>query len=171
VSEPIADNPLWCYSLAVYRGPVARLCLNLQDRCGADVNLLLYAAWLADRGHRLTAQHLAIQERAVAPWRERVLKPLRALRRALDDYAPAASLRAELLRLELEAERRQQDALFLGYRRAAPARVEGAHLAANLSLVAQRACDEARAIQGRELTRKLAAQLAREAGVASPRDG
>jgi hypothetical protein len=49
------NNPLWVFSLQRYQQPgVAQACLEAQDRCGADVNLLLYAAWLASHGQALS---------------------------------------------------------------------------------------------------------------------
>lgn len=54
VLEP--ENPFWRFSCAVYAAPgVAQACLELQDTHGADVNLLLLAAWLgAARGWERT---------------------------------------------------------------------------------------------------------------------
>jgi len=114
MAENAATNPFWDYSLTVYQGRVATLCLELQDDCGIDINLLLYAAWLAHRGRPLTADHLAAQEAAVSHWRARAVQPLRALRRNLRDFAPAAALREKLAELELSAERTEQDILYAG---------------------------------------------------------
>ncbi len=42
------------YAAALYGRPgVAEACLELQERVGADVNLVLLACWLAARGVRL----------------------------------------------------------------------------------------------------------------------
>ena len=47
---------LWDFSLRVYRAPgVSDWCLALQDGHGADVNILLWAAWLGAAGLLLTA--------------------------------------------------------------------------------------------------------------------
>ncbi len=81
------SNPFWDYSLATYSlDGVASTCLALQDTIGLDVNLLLYAAWLARMDQRLSGEHLAGVEAEIVDWRERVIKPLRALRRQLQDY-------------------------------------------------------------------------------------
>ncbi|ACI99249.1 TIGR02444 family protein [Rhodospirillum centenum] len=114
-----APSPdLWRFSLAVYARPgVAPMCLELQDRHGADVNLLLWAAWLAlVHGHVLTPEELAGAEAAVAPWREAVVRPLRAVRRTLKAPEPplpadAGALRERIKAVELEAERLQQQML------------------------------------------------------------
>lgn len=132
-------NPFWDFSLERYGADgVAPACLLLQDDFGLDVNLLLYAAWLAHRGQRLSEAHLEALERLVAEWREGVVSPLRALCRELRRYPAAATLREELKRLELQAERHQQDLMY-GYYRTAPALPrDGEALSANLSRVARR---------------------------------
>lgn len=113
------SNPLWDYSLAIYRlDEVAPSCIALQDTFDIDVNLLLYAAWLAQLQRSLGDDHLAALEACVSDWREKVVKPLRALRRELRDYASAASVRDELKRLELRAEREQQDRMYAFHQRA-----------------------------------------------------
>ena len=47
-------NPFWRFSLRTYRAPgVQEACLALQDRCGADVNLLLFCGWTGRDGRAL----------------------------------------------------------------------------------------------------------------------
>jgi len=111
-------NPFWDYSLAVYTlDGVAISCLTLQDSFGLDVNLLLYAAWLAHRDCRLDDAHVAGVEAVVADWRDHVIKPLRALRQQVHDYPQAMGLCDEIKRLELSAERQQQDMMYAFFRR------------------------------------------------------
>jgi len=132
------DNPLWDYSVDVYRlEEVAPTCLALQDDFEVDVNLVLYAAWLARLERRLSAAHLRAVDERVAKWRGAVVRPLRALRRALRGLSPAASIRAELKALELRAERHQQDIIYRYYRRAEPLSPGTGALAENLALVAR----------------------------------
>lgn len=131
------DNPFWDYSLARYESDgVATVCLRLQDEFGLDVNLLLYAAWLADIGERLDEAHLEVLDTRVVDWRDSVIGPLRALRRQLREYPAAAAVREEIKALELRAERQQQDQIY-DYHQRAPAlpREENA-LSANLACVA-----------------------------------
>lgn len=105
---------LWSFSLSVYAAPsVAAACLDAQDGHDADVNLLLWAAWLAAQGHDLMPDELAEAQAATAPWRDEVVRPLRAVRRRLKS-APgpdAESLRRQVKAAELEAERIQQTVL------------------------------------------------------------
>lgn len=116
---PPDDSPFWRFSLAVYALPgVAQVCLDLQDRRGADVNLLLWALYAGAAGYgRLDAAALTAAEAATAPLAATVLRPLRAVRRALKQRVRgmpadrAESFRQRLLALELEAERQQQHTL------------------------------------------------------------
>ena len=48
------DNAFWRFSLRTYRAPgVEAACLALQERCGADVNLLLFCGWVGREGRVL----------------------------------------------------------------------------------------------------------------------
>lgn len=110
------NNALWQYSLATYRrDPVARCCLAAQDELGLDVNLLLYAGWLAQQGLMLDALHLQALQAVLTPWREQVVQPLRQLRRAWRELAPARGLYAQLKALELAAEQQQQEMIWQFY--------------------------------------------------------
>ena len=130
------ENDFWTYSLAVYRRKeVVHSCLALQDNAGVDVNLLLYAGWLAGKGQRLDSYHLEQVASAVADWREQVVKPLRDLRRHLSTIAGAELLCEALKAQELSAEQQQQDTMYSCYR-ALHALPAGEHcLRENLTMV------------------------------------
>jgi uncharacterized protein (TIGR02444 family) len=135
------SNPFWDYSLATYSlEGVASTCLALQDTIGLDVNLLLYAAWLARMDQRLSGEHLAGLEADIADWREMVIKPLRALRRQLPDYSSASWVRKEIKALELRAEQQQQDLMFAFFQKTGDLPQAPRPLRENLVLVAQFAC-------------------------------
>ncbi len=108
----MTGNPLWEFSLALYGRPgVPAACLDLQDRLGQDVNLLLFAAWAGMACNAdLPAAELARIDSAVAPWRAEVVRPLRAVRRRVKGEDDALYRRMKAA--ELEAERVQQDRLF-----------------------------------------------------------
>ncbi|MDY0872733.1 TIGR02444 family protein [Dongia rigui] len=105
-----ADD-FWEFSLAIYcREAVANACLSLQDRRGADVNMLLAICWLARSGYAVSDAALESGLAATAPWAESVLRPLRAVRRSLASFADVGgndrqSIKHGLLSVELEAER------------------------------------------------------------------
>jgi uncharacterized protein (TIGR02444 family) len=75
----------WCFILRLYAEPrVADLCLHLQAKADVDVNVLLFAAYAAvDRGWILDRSALQLIDAAIEDWRQRVVVPLRALRRDL----------------------------------------------------------------------------------------
>lgn len=76
-------NPFWEFSLAFYcRGPVASICLNLQDKVGADVNILLYCCWLGYKGAgQIEVSEFAEIISGIKAWQFHVVKPLRKIRR------------------------------------------------------------------------------------------
>jgi uncharacterized protein (TIGR02444 family) len=107
-------NPddFWEFSLAFYcREAVARACLSLQDRRGADINLMLVVCWLARSGYACSDAAFASGSSAVASWSDAVLRPLRSIRRRLGaefadvSAADRQSIKHGLLSVELEAER------------------------------------------------------------------
>jgi uncharacterized protein (TIGR02444 family) len=110
----------WEFSLAYYsRERVATACLSLQNRRGADVNILLFCCWLATLGCKVeqAGLHEAIAE--VEAWRREVLEPLRGARRAVADRFPEIaksdrqSIKHGMLSAELECERVAQEKIAL----------------------------------------------------------
>lgn len=80
-------HPFWNFSLELYAGDgVAEACLDLQERRGCDVNILLFCCWLGASGRpTLTAERLRTLLRASDAWQADVVRPLRAVRRLLKD--------------------------------------------------------------------------------------
>ncbi len=113
-----SESPFWRFSLRFYGRPnVADACLALQDVAAADVNVVLFLLFAAEQKRRLCADEIARLDSAVAQWRDTVIRPLRALRRALKpgiDFVPGAiseGFRAQIKRLELESEQIEQHRL------------------------------------------------------------
>ncbi|AKA21679.1 TIGR02444 family protein [Pseudomonas chlororaphis] len=102
-------SDLWSFTLKTYARPgVEKACLDLQG-AGANVCLLLCAAWLGARGVACDPQRLQQLRALGQPWHDEVVRPLRQLR---TQWRPAAandpelaSLRERVKALELEAER------------------------------------------------------------------
>ncbi len=107
-----AAGAFWRFSLELYGRPgVASACLELQDRHGRDVNLVLFAAWVGISGRgRLSNADVARAEDGIGPWRRGVIEPLRAARRHVKE-AGRPTLYAALKTAELDAERAAQDRL------------------------------------------------------------
>jgi uncharacterized protein (TIGR02444 family) len=114
------QSALWTFSLTVYGDTdVQQECLNLQDTCGVNVNLLLLCAFVG-AVHRAILPAQAVDDAAdtVCEWHKTVVN-LRAARRALKAFATepstiaalAADLRASVKASEIEAERIEQTML------------------------------------------------------------
>ena len=112
--EETADR-FWDFSLKIYAAEgVASECLALQDQYCADVNVLLFCAYLGVRGIELAPRDIGTIVAVTRPWHEAIVKPLRTARRAGKSFVEAAgfperksatSLRNKVKALELAAER------------------------------------------------------------------
>lgn len=120
------QSAFWTFSADLYDRPgVEAACLALQERHDLDVNLLLFALWLADCGVVLD---LPVFERAratVTSWQAETTIPLRTVRRQLRHRIDAADpddiagkwpdqvtvFRRKILQLELDGEHLTQLAL------------------------------------------------------------
>jgi len=106
----------WEFSLAYYsRERVSAACLSLQNRHGADVNMLLLCCWLATLGLKVDQPGFYAAIAAVEAWRRDVLEPLRSARRAASDQFPEIAkserqaIKHGMLSVELECERIAQE--------------------------------------------------------------
>lgn len=108
-----SENPFWQYSLAHYaRREVADTCLDLQDRCAANVNLLLFCCWLGSRGELIEDAQLRVAQALIEEWDREVVRSLRQVRRFLKQSELAIdSMVQDVAALELAAERVVQDVL------------------------------------------------------------
>ncbi|MGI9484921.1 MAG: TIGR02444 family protein [Geminicoccaceae bacterium] len=120
------ESAFWTFSTGLYGRPgVEAGCLALQERHDLDVNLLLFALWLADCGVVLDALMFKRAKATVASWHAETTGPLRALRRQLRHRIDAADpddiagkwpvqvtvFRRKILQLELDCEHLAQLAL------------------------------------------------------------
>ena len=82
-----AVHALTDVSLELYAGEgVAEACLDLQERRGCDVNILLYCCWLGASGRpTLTAERLRAILKVTDVWQAEIVRPLRQVRRLLRD--------------------------------------------------------------------------------------
>src|SRR6476646_4741300 len=80
-------HPFWNFSLEIYSGAgVAEACLDLQDRRGCDVNVLLFCCWLGASGRPpLTADRLRAILKVSDVWQAEIVRPLRQVRQLLKD--------------------------------------------------------------------------------------
>lgn len=137
---------LWRFACSLYgHAAVAEACIRAQDEYAVDINLALFAAWLAQRGEALTEARARLAMDACALWRRDVIAPLRTRRRAWRDSAERRVDYEAIKALEIAAEREQLRRLACLSESAAWARGGGevargqgaARLPANLRCVAQ----------------------------------
>jgi uncharacterized protein (TIGR02444 family) len=125
----------WAFALKLYAEPgVREACLRLQEDEDVDVMLLLVAVFAASRKHmRLSFGDVRVMDDASRPWREQVVRPLRALRRTLaSGPAPAPSeaserLRSQIKAAELDAEHLENDLLAVWLESKTSGKVELVH--------------------------------------------
>lgn len=142
-----AVDSLWRFARALYgHGAVAEACIRAQDEHALDINLALFAAWLAQRGEALTEGRARLAMDAGARWRRDVIVPLRTRRRAWRASAERRVDYEAIKALEIAAEREQlrrlaclseSDAWVRECSEAVPGQT-AARLRANLRRVAQR---------------------------------
>ncbi len=111
-------SSLWAFSLSVYANAAVQAeCLDLQDRHGNDVNLLLFCAHVgAVHCAVLSDTEVRLAASIVEEWQNSIVKRLREARRALAPFATdlspilssAATLRTDVKAIELKAERIEQ---------------------------------------------------------------
>ena len=106
---------LWRFAQALYQHPgVEDTCLHLQTQ-GADVCLLLCAAWLEHRQIGCSHERAETLRNLAHPWQQQVIVPLRQLRQSWREAAQSdnalAQLREQVKQLELTAEREQLERL------------------------------------------------------------
>jgi len=102
-------HPFWNFSLEIYAAEgVSGACLDLQERRGCDVNILLFCCWLGASGRpTLSADRLRAILAEITPWQAEIVKPLREVRRLLKDMQSEAT-RRRVADAELAAEHAEQ---------------------------------------------------------------
>lgn len=117
--EQMTADAFWEFSVDRYaRDGVSKVCLDLQDVFGVDVNMLLLCLWCGQAGLALTTDQLSqlIQGEA-GQWHRDIVLPLRSARRSMKGRSIAGEendieeFRSQLKTIEIESERWQQRSL------------------------------------------------------------
>src|SRR5262249_58654563 len=88
-------SPFWTFSLGYYRGAgVSEACLELQDNCGVDVNVVLLLLWLASQKRRLAADQIKVVAHKVKAWQVVEIGPISWLHRRLKTHGPLVDTRS-----------------------------------------------------------------------------
>ncbi|NHN38763.1 TIGR02444 family protein [Pseudomaricurvus alcaniphilus] len=104
----IPRRSLWPFNLALYQTPgMESLCIELQDRHGINVNVLLWALWLDQHGVPYRRDFYDRAQRTIHPWHSAVVVPLRRWRRRLPKGRFTLGLRRQVGKLELWAEKKE----------------------------------------------------------------
>lgn len=142
---PFEPHPFWDFSLAVYGTVgVAPACLDLQDRRGIDVNMLLFCLWAGcDRALAFDMEGIRSILETSGDWQRTVVQPMRAVRRRLKLGSRhlggdiTEGLRTQLLATEIACEHGEQliiaaaaDGVSFATREMKPAAAVAANLAA-----------------------------------------
>jgi uncharacterized protein (TIGR02444 family) len=121
----LPEHRFWKFSTQVYKdSSVEAAMLDLQNSHGLNVNLVLFLAWFGFNGQgRLNQGRVRYLQSVVGHWHERVVKPLRRLRKLAKSHS--RELCDNLFEEELLAEQAEQlmlaDALWhISYRIKSP---------------------------------------------------
>ncbi|PCI04115.1 MAG: TIGR02444 family protein [Hyphomicrobiales bacterium] len=116
------DFPFWSFSIDRYMRPgVSRLCLNLQERHQLDVNILLFALWVADQDKTVDHDIFVQLIQGAEEFHANVVRPLRHTRQRLKltSYGlpvdQAETFRTTIKARELAAEKLEQQLLFSAF--------------------------------------------------------
>jgi uncharacterized protein (TIGR02444 family) len=119
-------NLLWDFVSWAYAKPgIDKACIALQNRLGADVNMVLFCTWLAYRGTGTMhlAKYLDAALKMSREWQCKLVQPLRSCRESMKDIieasylvgidrVAASALRERVKQCELDIEQLQNFALY-----------------------------------------------------------
>src|ERR1700693_4983054 len=118
-SRPDLEADSWAFALEIYARPrVAEACIKLQNEAGVDVMMFLRVASAAVR-HRifLAASEIRTLDETCRPWREQIVRPIRAIRSGLKSgplpapNSDTEQFRSKVKTIELAPERLQNQLL------------------------------------------------------------
>ncbi|MCW8853634.1 MAG: TIGR02444 family protein [Gammaproteobacteria bacterium] len=111
-------SEFWSYSTRVYQiAEIEKACLNLQNQFHADVNILLYCCWVAEKQIALSEKDIDTLIKISQPWQKNILMHLRAARTTLKTSTVAIpdeqrkEAHQNICEMELNAEHMAQLAL------------------------------------------------------------
>jgi len=117
----LPTHPFWEFSLTVYAENVVKLaCLALQEQRGMNINIILFACWLAKTGrgrlHKSDYIHIAT---SLDHWHIGITQNLRQMRRTVSKTPALKPLKQTILTDELAAEHIEQLILINNFSRLA----------------------------------------------------
>ena len=113
----LTDAQFWQFSLSWYARPgVSQACIELQDKLGLNVNLMLLLCWCEQQNLQLSAEQIERLGLSLKVWSEKYTQPLRQLRRqiALEDHADE-SVKHAIFDAEMALEKSEQRLLICAF--------------------------------------------------------
>lgn len=142
---PNRPQKFWDFSIQLYGKPgVAQACLQLQDCCDMDVNLLLYCYWYGVSFGRFDPLLLQQVYEFSCTWKQGIVQPLRSVRQWMKNQTQLVSekqarqfqeLRERVKLEELDAEKIQQEMIEAISLKASPAESELGSTAIEVNLM------------------------------------
>jgi len=81
------DSELWTFSEQTYALPdVEDSCLKLQNDFDADINIILYCIWVAEKSVLLSQDDIQLLIKTTEPWQKTILRPLRDARKMMKQH-------------------------------------------------------------------------------------
>ena len=112
------DSELWNFSEQTYALPeVEGICLKLQNEYDADINIILYCLWVAEKSVELSQGDIGLLIQTTEPWQKTILRPLRDARKMMKQHIIAMpsdildQTVSNLTEMEINAEHMSQLAL------------------------------------------------------------
>lgn len=106
------DNDFWQFSLSIWQDKkIQEALLRLQDIQHLRVNLLLFSMWLGIE-RKSISHHFIMALKSTEAWHQRVVSPLREVRKALPLQSPLPMLKPHVQNSELLAEQIEQSLLY-----------------------------------------------------------
>ena len=106
------DNDFWQFSLLLWKNKTAQeILLKLQDRDHLRVNLLLFSMWLGIEQKDIH-QYILNALETTESWHQKIVTPLRLIRKSLPVELSTATLKPQVQTSELLAEQIEQALLF-----------------------------------------------------------
>lgn len=106
----LTDVQFWQFCLSWYARPgVSQACIELQDKLGLNVNLMLLLCWCEQQKLQLSFDQIERLGLSLKVWSEKYTQPLRQLRRqiALEDHADE-SVKHAIFDAEMALEKSEQ---------------------------------------------------------------
>ena len=107
------NNPLWRFSTNIYmKEGVSEILLHAQDKYSVDVNMILFAAWLASINRSLTETDIETAQKLVKLWRTGIIIPIRKIRKVVKKIPGTDFFYESIKKVEIDVEKEEVKILY-----------------------------------------------------------